>query len=124
MARLIDSSWTISDSVSKYNCAYTGISKDGETGKAGKLYFLFEQFARDSSAIKAYAFIKHGNEKHGIKVLHDLGDEAYFHTDGTNFYFIIVRKGNRMFNMKVNKITGTTSLDEFLRVARNITAVI
>ena len=51
-----------------------------------------------------------------------MGDEAYFHSDGQNFYFIIVRKGEKMFRIKVNKITSTTSLKEFNMIAKNITA--
>ena len=54
-------------------------------------------------------------------MIHDLGDEAYFHSDGENFYFILVRKGLKMIRMKVNKITSNTSVAEFNRVARKIT---
>ena len=123
-ARLIDSSSTIKNNVSVYNCGYTGISEDEKTGKIGKLYFVFWQYDQISSAEKAYTSIKIGNEINGIKVLNDLGDEAYYHSDGVNFYFIIVRKGKKVFDIKVNKITSTTSLDEFNLVAKNITALL
>ncbi|HYV91474.1 MAG TPA: hypothetical protein VE978_06815 [Chitinophagales bacterium] len=120
-AHLTDSSMTIEENVSIYKCAYTANAKDPKTGKTGVIYFLFEQYSRDSSAEKVYTSIKTANENHGIKELHDMGDEAYFHTDGENFYFIMVRKGNKMFRIKVNKITGTTSLDEFNLIAKYIT---
>jgi hypothetical protein len=47
-----------------------------------------------------------------------MGDEAYFHSDGQNFYFIIVRIGKRLFRIKVNKVTSHTSLNEFKRVSK------
>lgn len=92
-----------------------------KTGKTGAVYYLFEQYEDVSSAHEQYSFIKTANEDHeGVKVLHNIGDEAYFHSDYQNFYFIIVRKGEKMFNMKVNKITSRTSLNEFNLVARNL----
>lgn len=48
-----------------------------------------------------------------------MGDEAYFQ-GSENFHFIMVRKGDRIFVMKVNKITSKTSLDEFMLTAKNI----
>jgi hypothetical protein len=118
----------LSDSTTKhaadattYQCAYKANAEDPKSKKTGAIYFLFEEYDQVSSAQKKYSFIKTANQNHGIKTLHDLGDEAYFHTDSENFYFVMVRKGARVFNMKVNKITSTTSLDEFNRIAKNIT---
>ena len=76
----------------------------------------------DTTAVRFYTSIKKASENHGIKVLHDMGDEAYFHTDNQNFYFIMVRKGGNLFRMKVNKITKTTSLDAFYEIAKNISS--
>jgi len=124
-AHLSDSSYTIKKDTLEYKLAYTANSKDQKTGKTGVIYFMIEQYSEISSAKNAYTFIKEANEKHeGVKVLHDMGDEAYFHSDGKNFYFILVRKGDKMFRMKVNKTTSTTSLEEFNLVARNITAAL
>jgi hypothetical protein len=120
-AHLTDSSSKIKGDTSTYNSAYTANSKDEKTGKTGAIYFMFEEYAQAASAKKVYSSIKTANEDHGITELHDLGDEAYFHTDGENFYFILVRKGEKMFRMKVNKITSVTSLKEFNLVAKNIT---
>ena len=120
---LTDSSSTIKEDVLTYLCAYTANSKDQKTGKTGAIYFLFEQYDEISSAQKKYSSIKVANENHeGIKIINDIGDEAYFHTDGQNFYFIMVRKDEKVFNMKVNKITSKTSLDEFYLIAKKITA--
>jgi len=124
-AHLTDSSSKIKGDTLTYNSAYTANSRDEKTGKTGVIYFMFEEYAQVASAKQVYSFIKKSNENHeGVKVLNDLGDEAYFHSDGENFYFILVRKGEKMFRMKVNKITSTTSLEEFNLIAKNITAAI
>jgi len=124
-AHLTDSSTTIKEDTLEYRCTYAANSKDQKTGKTGIVYFLFDQYAKASIAEKIYSSIRVANENHeGFKVLHDMGDEAYFHSDGRNFYFILVRKGEKMIRMKVNKITTTTSLNEFNLVAKNITAAL
>ena len=121
-AHLQDSSSSANANVSIHSCAFAADSADEKSGKKGVIYFLFEQYSKVSSAQKKYSTIRAANENHeGVKVLHDIGDEAYFHSDNQNFYFIMVRKGTKVFNMKVNKITTNTSLDEFNSVAKNIT---
>jgi len=120
-AHLSDSSTTTNAGILTYRCSFTANSKDEKSGKTGVVYLLFEHYNQVDSAKKKYTFIKTANKDHGITVLHDLGDEAYFHTDKTNFYFVMARKGRKVFNMKVNKITSSTSLDEFNKVAKQIT---
>jgi hypothetical protein len=107
--------------VSAYSCAYTAHATDAKSGRTVAVYGLFERYSSLAGARGRYTFIKEANEHNGIRVLHDLGDEAYFHTDSSNFYFVMVRKGDRVFNLKVNKITTHTSLPAFNRVARKIT---
>jgi hypothetical protein len=121
-AHLSDSSLSQNGKSTMSKSAYTANAKDKNGAKTGVVYFLIEQYKEDSSAHNVYAAIKTANEAHGIKVLNGLGDEAYFHSDFENFYFIMARKGNKMFRIKVNKITSTTSLDQFNLVAKNITA--
>ena len=124
-AHLTDSSSSLKVDTFEYRSTYTANVKDRKTGKTGIIYFLVEKYASVSIAEKVYSDIRTGNEKHeGFKILHDMGDEAYFHSDGENFYFILVRKGERMLRMKVNKTTSTTSLDEFNLIAKNITATL
>jgi hypothetical protein len=117
-AHLKDSTPTIKGAVAIY--AYVANSIDSKTGKTGSLYFTCERWDQVAPAKSKYAATKAANEAQGIQVLDTLGDEAYFHTDGTAFYFIMVRKGARLFNIKVNKITSNTSLDEFHRIAKKI----
>jgi hypothetical protein len=119
-AHITDSSWTTEKEIIIYQNAYTANTPDPKGGKTGVFYFFIEQHPTATSAAKTYSDIKTANENHGIKVLNGLGDEAYFHTDNENFYYIMVRKGNTGFRIKVNKITSTTSLDAFNRVAKEI----
>lgn len=44
--------------------------------------------------------------------------EAYFHRDGSNFLFVLVRKGTLLFRIKVNKITSLTSKEAFMEISR------
>lgn len=122
-AILTDSASTQGNDASMFQCAFKARSEDPKSKKTGVIYFLAEHYKEVSAAQKKYSFIKTANEKNGgVKVLNDLGDEAYFHSDGENFYFVMVRKGTKVFNMKINKITANTSLEEFNRVAKEITA--
>jgi hypothetical protein len=108
--------------VSMYTCTYMANSLDSKSGKTGNIYVMIEDYSEIESAKKTYSGIMEANRKNGITELNGLGDEAYFHTDHQNFYFILARKGKKMLRMKVNKITSQTSLDEFNRVAKKITA--
>jgi hypothetical protein len=116
-----DSSLTITKEETTYLGSFTADAKEEISDKTGVVYFFAEEYAEVAGAQKKYSSIKNANEKSGIKALKGLGDEAYYHSDGQNFYFVMVRKGNRVFNMKVNKITSHTSSSEFNQVARKIT---
>jgi hypothetical protein len=123
-AHLTDSSSTNKENISRYYSAYFANEKDSKSGKTGAIYFLVEEYPELSAAQKRYSFIKNANKKNGIKELQNLGDEAYFHSDQENFYFVMVRKGKIVYNMKVNKITSKTSLEQFNLVARKITGLL
>ncbi|HLF64274.1 MAG TPA: hypothetical protein VI603_11000 [Saprospiraceae bacterium] len=120
-AHLSDSASIVEAEVSTFKCSFTANAEDEKTGKTGNIYLMLEQYAQVSSAQKVYSSIKASNADHaGVKELHDLGDEAYFHSDGENFLFILARKGERLLRMKVNKITSTTSVSEFNQLAAEI----
>lgn len=120
--RLTDSSFKAAPEVSSYLCGYQANSKDSVTGRTGAIYFLFEQYKDISGARIKFESIYASNKPYGAEKVSSLGDEAYYHTDKQNFDFIMVRKGNYVFNMKVNKRTSTTSLNEFKKVAGRIAA--
>ena len=98
-----------------------GVWKDAKTGKTGKLYFMYEIYNGTSSAASSYKAIYEANRIHeGVEVVKDLGSEAYYHTDGTGFYFYLVRKNEKMFRLKLNKITSHSSALQFKTVTKQI----
>ena len=114
-----DSVEGIKVNASTYRSAYIANSMDKKTKRTGIIYFVLEQYPEVSSAKTVYSFYKRANQnKPDFKELHDLGDEAWF---GTSPLFVYVRKGDKIFVMKVNKMTSMTSLEEFNRVAKHIT---
>ncbi len=105
----------------EYKCDYTAISQDEITGKTGKLYFIYEVYASVTAAENAYTSIYQANSGHeGIEIVTGLGDEAYYHSDGTAFYFFLVRKNEKMFRLKLNKVTSHSSEANFKEVAKLI----
>lgn len=121
-SHLDDSSTAYSgDAVITHHVSYKARSIDAKTGKMGAIYILIERYREIPNAQSKYSNIKKANKDHeGIKTLDDLGDEAYFHSDGVNFLFIMARKGGNVLTMKVNKITSFTSREEFDRVAKKV----
>jgi len=106
----------------EYKCDYTALAKDLATDKTGKLYFMDEVYKDAAAAHNAYMAIYAANSTHeGFQPVQGLGDEAYYHTDGKNFYFYLVRKGNKMFRMKLNKVTSHASENEFKKAGRLVT---
>ncbi|MEP7110051.1 MAG: hypothetical protein ABI760_18800 [Ferruginibacter sp.] len=116
--KYIDSMSIVKKDASTYNCGYMANSKDKKTGKTGIVYFGFEQYPQVSSAKRVYSFYKNSNKNAiGFLELQDMGDEAWF---GSNPLFVYVRKGDKIFVIKVNKMTSKTSLTEFNLIAKKI----
>jgi hypothetical protein len=106
----------------EYKCTYTAHAEDAGTGKTGKLYFMSEVYNEEDAAKAAYSESYQANRKHeGVEIVPGLGDEAYYHSDGRNFYFFLVRTDKKMFRLKLNKITSHSSVTDFKEVARLIT---
>lgn len=105
----------------EYKCDYTALSQDAITGKKGTLYFMYEIYGGIPAAEKAYAAIYQANSKHeGIVVVSGLGDDAYYHSDQTGFYFFLIRKNTKLFRIKLNKVTSHSSEMEFKAASRRI----
>jgi hypothetical protein len=105
----------------EYKCDYTALSQDPITGKTGKLYFMYEIYGGVAAAANAYAAIYQANRTHeGVEVVSGVGSEAYYHSDQTGFYFFLVRKNEKMFRLKLNKVTSHSSVAEFKEVTRRI----
>ena len=120
-AMLECNNFTQKTSTLQYTCTYTALSVDQSTGKTGKLYFMSEVYADEDASKNAYAEIYEANRRHdGVEIVQGLGDEAYYHSDGENFYFFLVRKDKKMFRLKLNKVTSHSSVTNFKEVARLI----
>jgi hypothetical protein len=120
-ARLTDNSFTKKGDTLEYKCEYTALAQDAVTSKTGQLYFMYEKYKGIAAAANAYKAIYQGNSRHkGVEIVSGLGSEAYYHTDQTGFYFFLVRKNEKMFRMKLNKVTSHSSQTEFKAAARRI----
>jgi len=121
-ATLTDSMSTNKNNVEAYQCTYTADEIDTHTGKLGAVYFMLERYKDPATAKERYHSFKTSNQNSvGFKIINDIGDEAWFHTDDENFCLIIVRKNDKMLRMKVNKLTSKTSPDAFTQIAKVIT---
>lgn len=123
-ARLSSSSTHIEADTAILESSYTAKSVDKKSGKTGNVYFMYEEYKDASTAHHLLAYYQKANEKNGAQTVTGMGDEAWFHSDGQNFYFIMARKGNGIIRLKVNKITANTSLDAFNAVAKEVVAKI
>jgi hypothetical protein len=82
---------------------------------------MSEVYVAEEVARAAYAEIYNANSRHeGVEIVSGVGDEAYYHSDGENFYFFLVRKNKSMFRLKLNKVTSHSSVENFKEVARLI----
>ncbi len=116
--KYIDSMSIIKKDAFIYSSGYMANSRDKKTGRTGVVYFLLEEYADVTSAKNVYSFYKKANENGiGFKELHNMGDEAWF---GENPLFVYVRKADKIFVIKVNKMTSMTSLNEFNLIAKKI----
>lgn len=118
-AHIKESSDSTKAGVREYKSSYEANAIDVATNKIGMLYYIYEDYKSEAAAKKTYTDIKVGNQRsQGFETLSNLGDEAYFHTDKSNFQFILARKGNKMIRLKVNKVTSKTSVEGLKSVAK------
>lgn len=105
----------------EYKCDYTALSQDATTSKTGKLYFMYEVYGGAAAAANAYAAIYRANSGHdGVEAVSGLGNEAYYHSDQTGFYFFLVRKKAKLFRLKLNKVTSHSSVTEFKKATKRL----
>jgi hypothetical protein len=117
-AKLSDSSSVRSKNVLRIHITYSAIEK---AEKERNLYVVFEEFDDTDAAAKRYAFVRDGNADHeGVEPLTGVGDEAYFHSDGTAFCFIMARKGNKVLTMKANRMSAKTSVIAFREIGARV----
>lgn len=105
----------------RFDCVYSAVSENQKNDFELRIYFSFEEFPDEIEAKKVYQTIWNSNKDHaGIEILKDVGDEAYFHTDGENFNFIMARKGKSTIRFKVRRAIKTTSIEALKSVSKKI----
>lgn len=110
---LVENSWNFADGKTIFKCNYRAIEKDEASGKEINLFFMLEESPTENQAKQIYADIWNSNKNHtGIEVLSGIGNEAYSHSDKTNFHFVMARKGKFTIRFKIAKAVETTSLEE------------
>lgn len=118
---LITNSWTFTAERTRFDCIYRSLEKDKVSGREINLYFMLEESSTEDQARQIYADIWNSNKNHlGIEPLSGIGDEAYFHSDKSNFHFVMARKGNFTIRMKINKAVETNSPEELKAFAKRI----
>lgn len=115
-----DVTWSGTDSTAnepkKWTCTF--VSKSAADGP--KLYFGLYRFSTAESAREEFDAIVMSNKNHaGFERWHGVGDDSIVHTDGSNFHFVMVRKGMRSFRIKVNP-AGSTSIADIKAVAEDL----
>lgn len=111
----------IKNGVTQYQCTYIGGPEVVPGSRPCYLYYSLERHAYVAKAQKLYADMLASNSGMvGVKKLSGVGDEAWLHTDGSNFALIIVRKGNALLRLKINKLTSKVSMTELQNAASRI----
>jgi hypothetical protein len=121
--RLMENISKVEGDVRNSNCVYTGVSKDKVSGKDINLYFSFEQQEQNPTVEQARQVFESTYKKINepdlsVQVLSGIGDEAFSISNPSNFHFIMVRKGEIIFRIKLNKATEKTSLEELKAFAK------
>ena len=112
-ARQTESETFTENNVLQHKCSWKATQEDLNSN----LYYLDEHYNNAQSAHKVFEDIVVSNRNNPGQTRPEIGDEAWFHSDGTNFCLLMVRKGNKMIRMKVNKLTKETSVEEMKRIA-------
>lgn len=112
-ARQTESTTVSENNVVQHKCSWKATQDDLNSN----LYYSDEQHDNAESAHKVFEDIVVSNSNNPGHSRPDIGDEAWLHSDGTNFCFLMVRKGNKIIRLKVNRLTKGTSVEEMKRVA-------
>ena len=112
-ARQTESETFTKDNALQHKCSWKATQEDLNSN----LYYLDEQYNNAESAHKVFEDIVVSNRNNPGQARPEIGDEAWFHSDETNFCLLMVRKGNKIIRMKVSKLTKKTSVEEMKRIA-------
>ncbi len=115
--KLNDSSSGYADGAHYFKCSYFGFVKDSITGFEGRLYYMYEDYDKESEAHKVYEGFRISNEKNSPLKNFAAADEGYYQEPPGPPPFILARKGTKLYRFKINKSTGHSSVDRLLEVA-------
>jgi hypothetical protein len=120
---LVTNSWSFADGKTRIDCTYRGVEKGKVSGKDVNLYFSSEQ--QNSTTSPAHeifesAYRKINEPEMFVGKLSGIGDEAFLISNPPNFHFMMVRKGELIFRVKLNKASQGTSLEELKTVMKKI----
>ena|SRR5690606_14795034 len=94
----------------RYKCTFKATKNEPITDRAIRLNYMLEEYTNSDLAKATYTNIKKSNSRlSGLNTLDQIGDEAFCHSDGENFYLLMTRKGSKIVRMKVNKFTREAS---------------
>jgi hypothetical protein len=126
---LVTNSWTFTTGKTRFDCTYRGVEKDKASGKDINLFFSSEQIQQNPTAERAHevfesTFRKINEPDIFVGKLSEIGDEAFLISNPPHFHFLMVRKGEIIFRIKLNKAGKGTSLEELKAFAKTVTGQI
>jgi hypothetical protein len=124
-ARLTEEKKEIKDNLIKRSLTYTSLENEPETNRAVNLHYTLTKYADSTLSKKAYVdILKSNSNLPGQTSLTGIGNEAWYHSDNENFSVIIVRKGDKLLLMKINKMTKKFSLEALKTVTNRIVSAL
>lgn len=118
--QLITNSWTTKDNTTRFDCRYTGLNKDKESGREINLFFALEEISEEQVKQLFDQYRKSNDSLGNVKDLIGLGDAAFSQSDEPNFHLVLVRKGKHLIRLKINKAVEATSLEELKNFAKRV----
>jgi hypothetical protein len=112
---LITNSWNFAEGKTRLDCTYRGVEKDKVSGKDINLYFSSEQQnppVKQAHEVFESSYRKINEPDIFVGKLSGIGDEAFLISNPPHFHFMMVRKGETIFRIKLNKAGKDTSLEE------------
>lgn len=120
-AHLKDSLRKFTEGYFRLQFTYRSNVKDSIKNTFGSLFFGFEQYPQTSGATRAFSLIKAENEKSNtLTMMNQLGDEGFLINDQFNNPFIMIRKGNRIYKLRLVNVEGKTSANDLQLLAKKI----
>jgi hypothetical protein len=122
-AHFKDSIWKKEGSVTKFISTLQSEVRDSVTGQGKRLFFSYEQYPEETAAKETYNSIKAENEKISASaVIHETGDEGFVAKDTLGFPFMMIRKGHKIFKLKLYYAKSTDAFEQLQILAKRLVA--